>query len=51
MSRFKRERYDGIVLVCVRCITKAVGNLKYGADMVATHQWEPSKLGGEILEL
>ena len=32
-------------------ITKVVGDLKHGAGMVATHQWELGKLGGEILEL
>jgi hypothetical protein len=31
-------------------ITKVVGDLKHGAGMVATHQWELSKLDGEILE-
>jgi hypothetical protein len=33
------------------CTTKAMGGLKHGAGMVATHQWEFSKLGGEILGL
>jgi hypothetical protein len=32
------------------CTTKTVGDLKQGAGMVTTHQWEPSKLGGEIVE-
>ena len=30
---------------------KAVGNLKHGAGMVATRQWELRELGGEILKL
>ena len=30
---------------------KAVGDLKHGADVVITHQWELSELGGEISEL
>ena len=31
----------------VRCATKVMGNLKHGAGVVTTHQWEPSELGGE----
>ena len=50
-SGFKRERYGGKAWVCQMCTTKAVGVLKHGAGVVATHQWELSELGGEILEL
>jgi hypothetical protein len=32
------------------CTTKVMGNLKQGAGMVATSQWELKGLGGEILE-
>ena len=32
------------------CTTKAMGVLKHGVGVVVTHQWEPSKLGGEIVE-
>ena len=49
-SGFKRERYGGKAWVCQMCTTKAVGGLKYGVDIVMTHQWEPSELGGEIVE-
>ena len=48
---FKRERYGHKVWVFQMCITKAMGVLKHGSDMVVTHQWELSELGGEILEL
>ena len=34
----------------MRCSTKAVGDLKHGVGVVVTHQWEPSELGGEIVE-
>lgn len=30
------------------CTTKAVEDLKHGAGVVATHQWELSKLGGDV---
>jgi hypothetical protein len=30
--------------------TKDVGDLKHGVGVVTTHQWEPSKLGGETVE-
>ena len=30
--------------------TEAVGGLKHRASVVATHQWESSKLGGETVE-
>jgi hypothetical protein len=33
------------------CTTKAMGVLKHGVGVVVTHQWEPSKLGGEIVEM
>ena len=49
-SRFKRERYIGKGWVCQMCTTKVMGDLKHGAGMVATSQWELSELGGEILE-
>ena len=32
------------------CTTKAVGDLKHGAGVVVTHQWEPSELGVETVE-
>ena len=38
------------VWVCLMCTTKAVEVLKLEASVVATHQWEHSKLGREILE-
>ena len=47
---FQRERYGGKAWFCLMCITKAVGVLKHGASVVVTHQWEPSKPGGEIEE-
>ena len=50
MTGFQRERYGGKVWVCLMCTTKAVGALKHRAGIVMTLQWEPSKLGGEILE-
>jgi hypothetical protein len=34
--------------VCQMCTTKLVGDLKNGAGVVATHQWELSQLGGDI---
>ena len=51
LSGFKRERYGGKAWVCQMCTTKAMGDLKCGAVMVATCQWELRELGGEILEL
>ena len=39
------------VWVCLMFSAKAVGLLKLGVGMVATHQWEVSELGGEIWEL
>jgi hypothetical protein len=33
------------------CTTKAMEDLKHRAGVVVTQQWEPSELGGEIVEL
>ena len=35
-SRFKRERYCSKAWVCLRCTTKAVGDVKHGAGVVVT---------------
>jgi hypothetical protein len=32
------------------CNTKAMGDLKHGAGIVATHQWELRELVGDILK-
>ena len=32
------------------CTTKAMGDLKHRVGLVMTHLWEPSELGGEIVE-
>jgi hypothetical protein len=50
LSVFKREKYGGQGWVCLRCSTKAIGDLKHGIGVVITHQWELSELGGEIVE-
>jgi hypothetical protein len=47
---FQGERYSGKAWVRLMFTTKAMGALKHGAGMVTTQQWEPSELGGEILE-
>ena len=47
----QRERYCGKALVCKKYTQKVPGNLKHGAGIIVTHQWELSKPGGEILEL
>ena len=39
------------VWVCLIYNTKTMGDLKHGAGVVMTSQWELSELGGEILEL
>jgi hypothetical protein len=31
------------------CTTKAMGDLKQGAGVVTTHQWELSELSGDVL--
>jgi hypothetical protein len=31
--------------------TKTMGILKHGIEVITSHQWEFSKLGGETLEL
>ena len=49
-SEFKKERYGRKAWACQMCTTKAVGDLKHRVGMVVTCQWEPSKLGGEIVE-
>jgi hypothetical protein len=45
------SREKGMAAKCGfnRCATKAIGVLKHGAGMVVTHQWELSKLGGDVL--
>ena len=48
-SRLKRERYSSKVWVCLRCTTKAVGDLKHRVGMLTTHRWELSELGGDVL--
>ena len=48
------SREKGTAAKCgfARCAPqKAMGVLKHGDGVVATHQWELSELGGEILEL
>ena len=40
----------GKAWVCQMCITKAMGDLKLRAGVVVTCKWEPSKLGGNIME-
>ena len=41
----------GKMWVCLRGTTKVMRVVKHGAGVVATGQWEFSKLSGEILEL
>ena len=51
LPNFKREEYgDGKEWVYQMCTTKAVGDLKHWIGMVTACQWEPSELGGEIVE-
>ena len=45
-----REKDKVAKWVCLRCSTKAMGDLKHRVGMVATRQWEPSELCGEIVE-
>jgi hypothetical protein len=49
-SEFKRERYSGKDWVCLRCTTKAMGDLKHRVGVATTHQWKLSEQDGEILE-
>ena len=36
--------------VRLMCTTKTMGALKHETVMVTAHQWEPSELGGEMVE-
>jgi hypothetical protein len=49
LTGFKRDRYGGKAWVCKMCTTNAMGDLKHGAGVVATHQWELRDLGGDSL--
>ena len=51
MTGFQRQKYGGKARVCLMCTTKASGALKHEAGMIATQKWEPSELGGEIVEV
>jgi hypothetical protein len=45
-----REKDKVAKWVCLRCSTKAMGDLKHRVGMVASRQWEPRELGEQIVE-
>jgi hypothetical protein len=47
----QERKVKGKAWFCQMCTTKALGDLKHGAGIVATSQWELSELSGEIFFL
>ena len=46
----REKRTGGKSWVCLRCTTKTMEDMKQGNGVVVTSQWEPSELGGKIME-
>jgi hypothetical protein len=49
-TRFQKERYSGKAWVCLKCTTRAVGDVKHGVGMALIRQWALSEQGGETEE-